>query len=144
MRQLVEFAKETATGIVESGEEHRLIALIETKAGVVAADLQELPKEVCMAVLRQLLGELEATSYVLVGEAWMTDSQRPGSEGVRVRDLPPDDRCEVLMVSAVRKGEAQPRAQFAVIDCTPEGRRLRAWQSMDGGTMTGRMVLTEW
>lgn len=142
IERLAEFAKEKARDIVESGEEHRVIALVATPGGGVTV-APSVDKEHFQAAFAAVLRRLRARGYVLVLESWFTTSRRPVTEGIAVSDLPLDDRTEAVVIVQVVKGRRQV-LHIAPIASTPQGRRLGGWQRMEQGELAGRMVVPDW
>ena len=61
----------------------------------------------------------------------------------QIRDLPPEDRYDMAIVTAIEKGNPNPIGYLGIIDTLPNGKRkLRKWEKSE--QLIGRMVITEW
>ena len=95
------------------------------------------------AAIRMLLQKYNPSAYVHVVEGWGTSFEAAAERvnGV-IRDLPPDDRYDMAIITAVEKGNT-PVGYLAVIDTLRDGtRKIRKWDQSD--SIAGRYVITDW
>jgi hypothetical protein len=140
---MVEMVKVKSREIVESGEEHRVMAFVDSPQGMGIVANGDATKDQFMDHFRRTLQSVKATGYVLVMEAWATTSERPMTEGIAVSEMPLDDRTEILQLMVVENGTSL-RFLIAKIDDTPQGRKLGEFEEKDWTVSSGRMVLKEW
>ena len=141
---LIQLAEEKSKYVIEvMREQHDFIALVDSgdKMTVVSFNLPEEDKHSFAPAFAHLLRELKAVRYILISEAWATTSKRPSTEGIRVSELPLDDRDEILQITAV-ENKGIMKSKMAIIDNTPRGRKLREFRAMQ--VLSGRMVVKEW
>ena len=62
---------------------------------------------------------------------------------ILVSDLPPDDKCEVVMITAVENGESY-RSWCANIQYTSDDKRVLGEWKENPTDVVGRMVLKQW
>lgn len=153
MAQLVEQVKIKARLIVETNEEHMPIVLILSPNNQVnlvgLTGFNERVKEIYKEALPKLLQHFNAIGYIQIFEGWQA-SVSPESETckklesreVKISELPPDDKQEILILTYATKNEYV--VELAKIDNTPQGRKLREWVVMPGKDLTGRMIVKEW
>ena len=141
--EIEKFVQDKAKEIIESGQEHQPIVFILSatrEISIIGIDLSEESKEYFIPVLQRILRERNAVSYVFVYEAYMSHTIPP--KGKRVRDLPPDDREDVLMITSC-ENEKKVSTYQAIIRNTPRGRKLESWSDPYIGAQ-GRMVVEKW
>ena len=113
--------------------------------GITTPDLEDIEAEKAWMehAIKSTLRKAKATQYAHVVEGWATTFIEASNrvQGL-IRNLPPDDREDVAIVSAIRKG--QPPLSFtSIIDTLPDGtRKVREWSKAE--QTEGRMVITEW
>lgn len=151
--KLVEFAKDASKAVVQSGQEH--VPMLIVRAGEeLTIVVVEVPKAVFRDAAIHLLRKLRADAYVLVNEGWRSNVAKDSPivqdlvDGkVTVSQLHPDDRDEVLLVTAVENGGDIVcwNAMIEVDWLNDEEcvRRLCPWERM-GDIVTGRMVIERW
>ena len=96
------------------------------------------------AAIRMLLQKYNPSAYVHVVEGWGTKFEAAAERvnGV-IRELPPDDRQDMAIITAVEKGTPIPVGYLAVIDTLRDGtRKIRSWEKSD--SIAGRYVITDW
>jgi len=150
MEQTIQMAKDTSRYIIDSGEEHMPILIMFTSTEVVNAGISGMEKEDFKVVVSQLLRHFHAHAYIFINECWMTklnmDSplfQELESGRKQISDLPPDDREEVIVITATENGKSC-RMWTANIQYTRDDKRyLGEWKEMDS-VGDGRMTLKEW
>ncbi|MFQ5826305.1 MAG: hypothetical protein ACE5IA_03015 [Dehalococcoidia bacterium] len=141
--ELENLARSKAKEVVESGQKHENIALIDGPQGLQVVLLAIDDKDQFVAGLTELLRRVKAERYVMVSEAWATTSARPLSERIGVGQLPPDDREEILLIVSCERGK-KVNLTTARIDNTPAGRRVGEFTRMEEGWAKGRMIVNEW
>ena len=114
--------------------------------GVMSPDLEsrEAEKQYMESAIKGVLRERKATGYVHIAEGWGTTFVEASNrvQG-QIRDLPPEDRYDMAIVTAIEKGNPNPVGYIGVIDTLPNGKRkLRKWEQSE--QLIGRMVITEW
>jgi len=143
-------AKESSKRIVESGDTHNPIMLVDTPMGLCVVGIGGL-KDKFRTSIPPLLRKMRATGYVLIVEAWTTITP-VGSDNARkilggemeVHELPPDDRDEAIIIISVEKGN-RGKVMTAIIDNTPNGRKLRQFRDLPGASRSmGRMAIEDW
>ena len=152
LQQQIQFAKEEAVEIVESGEELGPIMTIFTPHGIDVVSIpltNDMIKDVFKQVIGSLLQTLDAYAYIFVQEMWSARISKDSpltprllSGEISVSDLPLDDKEEMLAIMAAENGES---FQFwsAKIQYTRDDRRyLGEWSEIGSGE--GRLVLKEW
>lgn len=148
--KVIDFAKEQSRAIVESGDEHVpvMIAISPDSVNIIA--LVNIDKDAFVSNVSRLLRELRAHAYVFINEAWGTrllsnspTLRRVLNGEITVSQLPPDDKEEILTVTAVENGRSFT-CWSANVKYTRDGSRyLGEWDKM-GGIPTGRLILKEW
>ena len=96
------------------------------------------------AAIRMLLQKYNPSAYVHVVEGWGTSFEAAAERvnGV-IRDLPPDDRYDMAIITAVEKGNPIPVGYLGVIDTLRVGtRKIRSWEKSD--SIAGRYIITDW
>ena len=96
------------------------------------------------AAIRMLLKQYNPSSYCHIVEGWGTSFEAAAERvnGV-IRDLPPDDRYDMAIITAVEKGNPIPVGYLGVIDTLRDGtRKIRSWEKSD--SIAGRYVITDW
>jgi len=124
--------------IMDTPEGIRILGITTPDLGDVQAEKAWMEK-----AIRNTLREAKATQYAHVVEGWGTTFIEASNrvQG-QIRDLPPDDREDIAIVSAIRKGRS-PLSFTSVIDTLPDGtRKVREWSKAE--QTEGRMVITEW
>lgn len=150
---LVNLAKTRSRDVIEMGMEHDTILMALTPKGVhiIKIEFSEKAKVIFSPALATLLKSINAYAYVLINEAWMTkidpSSQiyKELSDGKKqVRDLPPDDKCEVVMITEAVKNR-YINQYVAEIKYTPNYKRYLDdnWKKSPDEPI-GRMVIKEW
>lgn len=136
--------KETSVGIVESGMQHAALMFVVggNDLSIVSLEISD-DRDQLARNIAQSLRILNADGYVTVTEVWATHSRRPLEEGIRVIDLPADDRVEELVVVTAEKRHLI-RINYAKICNTPAGRKVGEWKVADGSGLSGRIAITEW
>jgi len=139
----IDLVKNHARKIVESGQEHDFIVLIEGARGVTITKivLDEEAKGNFARFFSALLSKEGATEYISVNEGWATESNRPLREGIRVSELPLDDRKEILMITHVYRNSKFYMESAEILD-TPQGHKLGKFEAIDNAE--GRMLVKEW
>jgi len=103
------------------------IMLTETHVGLVSFD--DVAGERIGVALKKALDFLRPSVYMLLSEVWTTTSKRPQTEGIAIKELPLDDREELVLLIVVERPDAEEDGAVtiwqAVVDDTPTGRRLR-------------------
>ena len=149
---LLEVAKGSARQIIESGEEHHMIMVIETPHAlqVLRILLTDHNKPSFVPAMTHYLQSQNALSYVFISEGWAVKAttgapiiRRLSSGEIHIVDLPPDDRTEILQIIAHQRGET-PHLFTAPIRNTPQGRLLGDFTEFVADQISGRMVIKEW
>ena len=114
--------------------------------GVMTPDLdtREEEKLYMENAIRTALNENQATGYVHVVEGWGTTFV-DASNRVQgnIRDLPPEDRYDMAIITVVEKDNPKAVGYLGIIDTLPNGKRkIREWEQSK--QLMGRMVITEW
>ena len=113
--------------------------------GVTSPDLNDLEaeKQTIVETITQILKKWKATQYVHVHEGYATTFVESAERvNYQIRELPPEDRYDVAVVTAVKKGK--PAIGFtAIIDSSNDGtRKIREWEA--SVAVDGRFVITDW
>lgn len=146
---LIGLAKENARRIVESGEEHIHIMLIINPEGVsIVNPIGD--KDTFKPVMTAFLNMINASGYVQVVETWSARLTRDSplvekicSGEVKVSELPPDDRFEQILITAVENGISHCEWVSTIRYRPDGGRYLDGWKMITGKT-SGRMFLDRW
>ena len=127
------------------------VLLMNTPSGIEAIGITtpggvslEQEKIYMEAAIRMLLKQYNPSSYCHIVEGWATNflAAAERSNGV-IRDLPPDDRYDMAIITAVEKGNPIPVGYLGVIDRLPDGtRKIRKWEKSD--SIHGRYLYTDW
>jgi len=148
LRDLMAQLQRTAVGIIARGDEHASI-LVVLRSGRVPVEVSVGPLtlsdgETLNDVLRARLQARQAWGYIYVNEAWTTTALGPFVRGEvsSVRELPRDDRQEVVLMVGRLKGRG-PRLFAALIEATPTGRRLGPWRAMAPAPFLGDASLID-
>ena len=150
--RLLESVKGASKSIIEDdGQELTMLMLVETPGKVhVIGGWSKVSKDAFAIMATLTLQGLGATGYVFVSEAWAARFAKDsplvdrifGGE-IRVMDLPPDDREEIVQIMGCERN-GKPFLVHAIIENTPQGRRLREFVKEEWERLEGRMVVTEW
>jgi len=152
LEKLVTDAKRLSRYIIEEiGEEHQPTLLLDDgeEITVIQFKLSDTLKEDWQAFLPALLRHYNAQCYLLIIEGWATKTQDPKlikelEDGrMRVSNLPPDDRTEVLVIQAVEKGGVCQLCT-AEIKLLPDNKRQVGEFKEDSETPTWRMIVKDW
>ena len=152
INDLLEVAKRSAREIVESGEEHNAIMVVETPHAlqVLRVLLTDHNKSSFAPAMTCYLRSQNALKYVFISEGWAVKAvadapitRRLSRGEIRIMDLPPDDRTEILQITAHQRGEP-PRLLTAPIRNTPQGRLLGDFTEYVADQIGGRMLIKEW
>ena len=129
---------DTPDGLKIVGEE--FIPVLTDTAYVGNAELQ---KQAVADTIRSLLKEHDATQYVYINEGYATEFVESAKRvNYRVREMPSEDRYDVAMITAVKKGKPI-EGYTAIIDSLKSGKRkMRKWEKADG--VEGRFAITNW
>ena len=98
-------------------------------------------------LIRQQLQDSYARAYALVMEAWASEFVENLKRYERVRDMPPDDRYEIIQIIVVEKDKGIVAGSSAKIDRLENSRTLGPWKTMDSletYTQPGTFIITEW
>ena len=122
------------------------VLLILTAAGIDCVGIDIEDKDVAATVIHRVLTEENACAYSLVMEAWETSFiDSPLAQEGRVRDMPADDRREVVSVHTVERDNPETYLSRAVITRLEDGtRRLGDWEDEVSELAIGRFVITDW
>jgi len=148
---VIDSVKENAHLIISSFEQHLLTVFAIDSGGVSILypllDSQDDFKHCMTTILRQL----NSYAYVMVSEAWIakfkteSDILKSIMNGeMQIIDLPPDDRQEVLVITAVERRKYY-RSWTANIEYSRENERyLDEWKEIVGKPTGGKMMLEDW
>ena len=96
-------------------------------------------------VIFHKLQECNAKAYAFVVEAWATTFYEEVKKYNRVRDMPPDDRYEMVQVVLVERGKGVVGGSNAKIDRPgAHTRTLGSWTKMEDIMLTSDYYVTEW
>ncbi len=148
--QILRFIRHT---VEDGGEEFMATMFVES--GVNGPDgivqLDRFPKEAWPQVMQAVATKLNAPQYVFVSESWAAmlppDSPlmaRLLKGKIRVSELPPDDRTEILnMLIVPRFGEHEMR--MAKIKRLPSGKRvIEPWEIFRGAKRFESRLVVKW
>jgi hypothetical protein len=91
------------------------------------------------------LQECNAKAYAFVTEAWATSFFEEVQKYDRVRDMPPDDRYEMVQIILVEKNKGIVGGSNARIDRPKTNTKtLGPWTDMDDFKLTSGYYVTEW
>lgn len=146
----IEFAKEVAREIIESGEQHQPIMLTLTPQGRNIMLLSGIDKDEFQHNMATLLRQFNAYAYIYIDEAWVTNLpadcptvQKLLRGDVTVSELPPDDKDEILMIMAAENGKSICSWMAKIRYTRDDKRYLDEWEKMDK-VGEGRMILRKW
>ena len=149
LNQLTEVAKQGAEMNCVN-QELLPVLLLDTPMGIQAVgvtspDLDDLEaeKQAIVETITQVLKKWKATQYVHVHEGYATTFIESAEKvDYQVRKLPPEDRYDMALITAVKKGK--PAKGFtAIIDSLNDGtRKMRKWE--ESIAVDGRFVITDW
>ena len=111
----------------------------DIKVAPIEVDKKDIP-----LLLSHILYEQQAKAYSLILEAWSTPFMEKALEyGGRVRDMPLDDRFEIVNILLVQRNIGVYKYLISRIDTNTDGsRRLKEW---DEGTVKGHNIcVTSW
>lgn len=142
-----------AGALLESGGECPPVLLIEDQDGDwVLCDIQmtDKLKRVWSTILPLLLREVCAKGYIMATEAWMasfpkgTEPPEELTKGkIKISDLPPDDRQEILFVVSVVKGKSVS-VLTSPIRNAPSGKSLGDLTALSQEEVEGRLLVKDW
>ena len=99
-------------------------------------------------LIRQQLRESYATSYALVMEAWASEFIDNLKRYKRVRDMPPDDRYEIIQILVVEKDKGVVAGSSARINRLENRRTLESWNNLESletfALQPDTFIITEW
>ena len=99
-------------------------------------------------IIRQQLQDSHASAYALVMEAWASDFIDNLKRYERIRDMPPDDRYEIIQILVVEKNTGVVGGSSAKINRLTDRRTLGPWRNMTEFenlvTQPGSFIITEW
>jgi hypothetical protein len=99
-------------------------------------------KELQVIFMKKILEFSKALAYAHIVEGWATPFPYLIRDGVRVRDLPPEDRNDIAFITVVENGK-QPVGWSSIIDTQIDGSRtLRGWEKTE--EFDGRFVIRKW
>ena len=152
LEQAIQFTKEQAKKIVESGEEHQPILVALTRDIAIPIPVSSLMqnKDMFKPVVGELLRQLDAYTYIFINEAWVAKLDKDSPlvpklfrGEISVSGLPLDDKTEILTIM-VAENRKTYHIWFAEIKYTPDNKRyLGEWEEMPGSP-EGRLILKEW
>jgi len=150
LEKVVSFVMDKSRNIIDSGDTHEPIMLIITPESVHTVGLYNMNKDTFCDAMTDLFRQFHAYAYVFINEAWQAKIKKDSplilklnSGKITVQDLPPDDKEEILTITAVENGLSY-RCYEANIKYTKSGNRyLDKWKELKGN-VTGRMVIKEW
>jgi hypothetical protein len=149
---IINFIKQTATNIIESGQEHQPTLFPLTPSGIGVVGLAGFPsKDMFVKAMTAILHQVKAYGYILVNEAWQAEAKDEGEQerlqkfldsGKGISDLPLDDRVEILIITCYQIGEPL-KTLIAKINNRRVGEFTEMVESEDM-KFEGRMVVRNW
>lgn len=103
-------------------------------------------KDIMPGLIRRTLEGQNALGYTLIMEAWATSFTAEAAKyDYQIRDMPADDKREIVHVTTVEKGNPKTQMSVANIERLSNGtRRLHEWVDSEDVESFGRFVITDW
>lgn len=142
---------ESSREAISQGNGFNPMMFMQAPDGLNIASFIGLDTDVFAPIATQILRECKAVSYIFATIAWVSATPevaaRVANTGVRLTDLPLDERDEVILLVTVEKG-ASVRMSSAVIWDLPRGKQVKEFKSLDSkldsGSLDGKCVVLDW
>jgi len=120
--------------------------LVYAKSGIELYVIGEEDKEKIPPMILTTLVDRQVDAYALVLEAWVTPFMEKAKKyDYKVRDMPPDDKSEVVQVFAVQRNQGCVGYTVSQIERLDTGkRRLVGWEERNPEGVFGPFVITNW
>ena len=147
--KIEQMAIATALKIAEEEEHNPTMLVLTGKGDLALGHISLKDKDLFKPTVLRILQDSQAIGYVFVVEGWRATgpvAERALRQGLAVRDLPPDDREEILTITVVERGTAYRTTIFSITQLLM-GRLLRPLDVLSSekrGTLEGRMVVLDW
>jgi len=154
LNEVVRTIKSQVKVIIEdNNDEQQPIMFVFTpeRTIIAAMELTDETKAVYRPMMTALLRKLNAFAYISINEGWTytahdihsQEAREVLSGKVQVRDLPPHDRQEIVMITVIENKKSSEVHQAKIIHTKDDRRVIGEWLKRDE-IGEGRMIVKEW